>query len=84
MTHLNPEKALFMPDCHNSSDDNEMLSEQPQVTLRLAPLTQVPSAVHEITVGQLPARSGKTVSAPHFYEARGLISSRRTGPGRGG
>jgi MerR family redox-sensitive transcriptional activator SoxR len=41
-------------------------------------MTQVPSAVREITVGQLAARSGVTVSALHFYEARGLISSRRT------
>jgi MerR family transcriptional regulator, redox-sensitive transcriptional activator SoxR len=32
----------------------------------------------EITVGQLAARSGVTVSALHFYEARGLISARRT------
>jgi MerR family transcriptional regulator, redox-sensitive transcriptional activator SoxR len=41
-------------------------------------MTQVPSAVREITVGQLAARSGVTVSALHFYETRGLISSRRT------
>jgi MerR family redox-sensitive transcriptional activator SoxR len=41
-------------------------------------MTQVPSAVREIAVGQLAARSGVTVSALHFYEARGLISSRRT------
>jgi MerR family redox-sensitive transcriptional activator SoxR len=33
---------------------------------------------HELTVGQLAARSGVAVSALHFYEARGLISSRRT------
>jgi MerR family transcriptional regulator, redox-sensitive transcriptional activator SoxR len=39
---------------------------------------QVPSAAREITVGQLAARSGATVSALHFYEARGLISARRT------
>jgi MerR family redox-sensitive transcriptional activator SoxR len=32
----------------------------------------------ELTVGQLAARSGVAVSALHFYEARGLISSRRT------
>jgi MerR family redox-sensitive transcriptional activator SoxR len=39
---------------------------------------QVPSAAREITVGQLAARSGATISALHFYEARGLISARRT------
>lgn len=33
---------------------------------------------HELTVGQLAARSGVAVSALHFYEAKGLISSRRT------
>ncbi|MEV7009449.1 redox-sensitive transcriptional activator SoxR [Streptosporangium sp. NPDC051022] len=32
----------------------------------------------ELTVGQLAARSGVAVSALHFYEARGLIRSRRT------
>jgi len=32
----------------------------------------------EITVGQLSARSGVAVSALQFYEAQGLISSRRT------
>jgi len=41
-------------------------------------MTQVPSASREITVGQLAARSGVTVSALHFYEARGLITARRT------
>ena len=39
---------------------------------------RVHSATREITVGQLAARSGATVSALHFYEARGLISARRT------
>jgi MerR family redox-sensitive transcriptional activator SoxR len=39
---------------------------------------QVHSPAREITVGQLAARSGATVSALHFYEARGLISARRT------
>src|SRR3984957_8686719 len=39
---------------------------------------QVPSPAREITVGQLAARSGATVSALHFYEARGLITARRT------
>ncbi len=32
----------------------------------------------EITVGQLASRSGVAVSALHFYEAKGLIRSRRT------
>jgi MerR family redox-sensitive transcriptional activator SoxR len=34
--------------------------------------------VQELTVGQLSARSGVAVSALHFYESKGLISSRRT------
>lgn len=33
----------------------------------------------ELTVGQLAARSGLPVSTLHFYEAKGLIESRRTG-----
>ena len=41
-------------------------------------MTQLPPTTREITVGQLAARSGVTVSALHFYEARGLISARRT------
>lgn len=32
----------------------------------------------ELTVGQLAERSGVAVSALHFYESKGLISSRRT------
>ena len=32
----------------------------------------------ELTVGEVAARSGVAVSALHFYERRGLISSRRT------
>lgn len=32
----------------------------------------------ELTVGQLAERSGVAVSALHFYERKGLISSRRT------
>ena len=32
----------------------------------------------ELTVGQLATRSGVAVSALHFYEREGLISSRRT------
>ncbi|MEU8464400.1 redox-sensitive transcriptional activator SoxR [Streptomyces sp. NPDC029003] len=41
-------------------------------------MPQIPENVHELTVGQLSARSGAAVSALHFYEAKGLISSRRT------
>lgn len=32
----------------------------------------------QLTVGQLADRSGVAVSALHFYESKGLISSRRT------
>ncbi|WP_243788661.1 redox-sensitive transcriptional activator SoxR [Saccharopolyspora gloriosae] len=32
----------------------------------------------ELTIGQVAARSGVAVSALHFYEAKGLIQSRRT------
>ena len=32
----------------------------------------------ELTVGELSARSGVAVSALHFYEKKGLITSRRT------
>ena len=35
-------------------------------------------AVHELSVGQLSARSGVAISALRFYEAKGLIKSRRT------
>ncbi|AVV43520.1 redox-sensitive transcriptional activator SoxR [Streptomyces sp. ID05-04B] len=41
-------------------------------------MPQIPEKIHELTVGQLAARSGAAVSALHFYESRGLISSRRT------
>ncbi|MEU5421153.1 redox-sensitive transcriptional activator SoxR [Streptomyces sp. NPDC001407] len=41
-------------------------------------MPQIPYEVHELTVGQLSARSGAAVSALHFYETKGLISSRRT------
>lgn len=34
--------------------------------------------IKELTVGQLAERSGVAVSALHFYESKGLISSRRT------
>jgi MerR family transcriptional regulator, redox-sensitive transcriptional activator SoxR len=39
---------------------------------------QLPADFHDLTVGQLAARSGAAVSALRFYEARGLIASRRT------
>ena len=35
-------------------------------------------APRELTVGEVAARSGVAVSALHFYEAQGLIASRRT------
>jgi MerR family redox-sensitive transcriptional activator SoxR len=35
---------------------------------------QIPEKIHELTVGQLAARSGAAVSALHFYESKGLIS----------
>ncbi|WP_416969099.1 redox-sensitive transcriptional activator SoxR [Streptomyces sp. 4F14] len=41
-------------------------------------MPQIHENVHELTVGQLSARSGVAVSALHFYEAKGLIASRRT------
>ena len=34
---------------------------------------------HELTVGELSARSGVSASALRFYEREGLIESRRTG-----
>ncbi|MFB6440277.1 redox-sensitive transcriptional activator SoxR [Streptomyces sp. NPDC056411] len=41
-------------------------------------MPQLPYKVHELTVGQLSARSGAAVSALHFYESKGLLSSTRT------
>lgn len=41
-------------------------------------MAQLPADIHDLTVGQLSARSGAAVSALRFYEARGLIASRRT------
>ncbi|MEU3711425.1 redox-sensitive transcriptional activator SoxR [Streptomyces catenulae] len=41
-------------------------------------MPQLPFKVHELTVGQLSARSGAAVSALHFYETKGLITSTRT------
>lgn len=45
---------------------------------RLCGVPQIPEKIQELSVGQLSARSGAAVSALHFYEAKGLISSRRT------
>ncbi|MFF7730324.1 redox-sensitive transcriptional activator SoxR [Streptomyces sp. NPDC008001] len=41
-------------------------------------MPQISYKIQELTVGQLSARSGAAVSALHFYETKGLISSRRT------
>ncbi|WP_155055450.1 redox-sensitive transcriptional activator SoxR [Streptomyces blattellae] len=41
-------------------------------------MPQIHEKIHELTVGQLAARSGAAVSALHFYESKGLITSRRT------
>jgi MerR family redox-sensitive transcriptional activator SoxR len=41
-------------------------------------MVKSPGDGHELTVGQLAARAGVAVSAVHFYEAKGLIRSRRT------
>lgn len=41
-------------------------------------MTGIHPHAQELTVGQLAERSGVAVSALHFYEAKGLISSRRT------
>ncbi|MEW2614039.1 redox-sensitive transcriptional activator SoxR [Streptomyces sp. NPDC047880] len=41
-------------------------------------MPQIPEKIHELSVGQLAARSGAAVSALHFYESKGLINSRRT------
>ncbi|MEU9403267.1 redox-sensitive transcriptional activator SoxR [Streptomyces sp. SID4985] len=41
-------------------------------------MSRIPEKIHELSVGQLSARSGAAVSALHFYEAKGLIHSRRT------
>lgn len=37
-----------------------------------------PAGFHELTVGQVTTRSGVAVSALHFYERHGLITSTRT------
>jgi MerR family transcriptional regulator, redox-sensitive transcriptional activator SoxR len=41
-------------------------------------MVQFPAEIRELSVGQLSARSGVAVSALHFYESKGLITSRRT------
>ncbi|MFF7012975.1 redox-sensitive transcriptional activator SoxR [Streptomyces fimicarius] len=41
-------------------------------------MPQIPQTLHELSVGQLSARSGAAVSALHFYESKGLIASTRT------
>jgi len=41
-------------------------------------MNTIHSRTAELTVGQLSARSGVAISALHFYEGEGLISSRRT------
>ncbi|WP_218009592.1 redox-sensitive transcriptional activator SoxR [Actinomadura kijaniata] len=41
-------------------------------------MTRLEYRVNELTVGQLAERSGVAVSALHFYESKGLITSRRT------
>lgn len=41
-------------------------------------MTRLEPRAHELTVGQLAERSGVAVSALHFYESKGLITSRRT------
>ncbi|MHB8467829.1 MAG: redox-sensitive transcriptional activator SoxR [Acidimicrobiales bacterium] len=41
-------------------------------------MPQLGFELQELSVGQVAARSGVAVSALHFYEAQGLISSRRT------
>ncbi len=54
---------------------------EPQVIFRLnysVGVTDTATSSSELTVGQLAARSGVAVSALHFYEAKGLIRSRRT------
>lgn len=41
-------------------------------------MPQIPREIQELSVGQFSDRSGAAVSALHFYEAEGLITSRRT------
>lgn len=41
-------------------------------------MVKPPYDAAELTVGQLATRSGVAITALHFYEEKGLISSRRT------
>jgi MerR family redox-sensitive transcriptional activator SoxR len=41
-------------------------------------MARKPGAPSELSIGEVAERSGVAVSALHFYEAEGLISSRRT------
>lgn len=41
-------------------------------------MTQITHQIHELSPGQLADRAGVAVSTLHFYEAKGLIRSRRT------
>lgn len=61
---------------HGYVNGPHVCADGPPATLGRVP--QIPEKIHELTVGQLSARSGAAVSALHFYEAKGLISSRRT------
>src|ERR1017187_4331755 len=45
---------------------------------RMAAVEQLRHDRGELTVGELAARSGVAVSALHFYERQGLVTSRRT------
>ena len=42
-------------------------------------MAQITHEIRELSPGQLAERAGVAVSALHFYEAEGLIHSRRTG-----
>ena len=42
-------------------------------------MAQITHDIRELSPGQLAERAGVAVSALHFYEAEGLIHSRRTG-----
>ncbi|MCW2859646.1 MAG: transcriptional regulator, MerR family [Actinoallomurus sp.] len=48
------------------------------LSFTLGAMEHTPPDAHELTVGQVSARSGVAVSALHFYEKKGLIRSRRT------
>jgi MerR family redox-sensitive transcriptional activator SoxR len=49
-----------------------------EVTAKVGGMTHLSADLKELTVGQLAERSGVAVSALHFYESKGLITSRRT------